>query len=233
MKSAIVTGGSSGIGLECAKMLIDEGYKVYAVARDFKKSGFDDPFFIKTKCDLTQIKEIKELEKRIDKKDLKILINNAGVGYFAPHEELDFEKINKMIDLNLRSPLLITKLFLRSLKQNSGYIFNINSISALKPSFFGAVYGASKAALRHFGVSLFEEARKSGLKVVNINPDFTKTPFFENLNFSYSDDPLSYIEPSCISKVIQDILSLREGTVITDITIQPQKFKILKKKRST
>ncbi len=138
-----------------------------------------------------------------------------------------------MINLNLTAPLLLSRYFLRDLKKNSGYIFNINSISGVEPAPFGAVYGATKAGLKHFSTSLFKEARKSGLKVININPDITKTPFFDNLHFKESNNPLSYIAPQDIAQIIEDILSLREGTVITDITIQPQKFQIQKKKKIT
>ncbi len=229
MKRAIVTGASSGIGKECAKMLLKNNYEVFAIARDFSKCEIEDKNFIKIECDLSESKNIKKIEKEINKNNLKILINSAGVGYFGMHEDIDFEKIERIIDLNLKAPILLSKLFLKALKKNRGYIFNISSISAIKPAIFGAAYGASKAGLRHFGKSLFSEARKSGLKVININPDITKTPFFENLNFSYTDDSESYIEPFEIAKIVEDILNLREGTVITDITVEPQKFKILKK----
>ncbi len=231
MKSAIVTGASKGIGKECAKTLLKKGYKVFALARDFSKLEIEEENFIKIEIDLSKPKEIKNLDKKIDKENLKILINNAGVGYFGMHEDISFEKIEEMIDLNLKAPLLLSKMFLKSIKKNKGYIFNINSISAIKPAIFGAAYGASKAGLRHFGKSLFAESRKSGLKVININPDITKTSFFDNLHFSYDKDPLSYINPQQIAKIIEDILKLGENIVLTDITIEPQKFKISKNKR--
>ncbi len=230
LKCALVTGASSGIGKECSRMLLEEGFRVFGIARDFGKCDLTDENFVRIECDLKDANAVFELKKKIPKKDLKVLINNAGIGHFAPHEELSFKKIEEMIDLNLKAPVLLTNLFLRELKKNEGYVFNINSISALKASFFGAVYGATKAGLRHFGISLFEEARKSGLKVTNINPDFTKTPFFDELNFSPDEDPLSYIEPKDIAAIIKEVLNLREGTVVTEITVQPQKFKILKKK---
>ena len=229
MNVAVVTGASSGIGLEIAKRLVALRYKVYAIARDFKKTEFNNELFLKRECDLTDKKMLLALAKELKKQDLKILVNSAGIGYFAPCEEIKVENIEKMIALNLTAAILLSREFLRVLKKNRGFIFNINSISGLKPSPFGSVYGATKAALRHFGNSLFEEGRKSGLKVISINPDITKTPFFDNLHFKESDDPLSYIEPSCIANIVEDILNAREGTVITDITIQPQKFKIEKK----
>lgn len=231
MKSAIVTGASSGIGLACAKRLVQLGYSVYGVARDFTKCGFEDANFLPLLCDLTDTKALESLEAHIDKKELHLLIHAAGTGYFAPHEELSTKQIIEMTALNLTAPLLLSKLFLRDLKQNSGYIFNVNSISGIQPAIYGAAYGASKAGLRHFGTSLFKEARKSGLKVININPDITNTAFFDDLHFKPSTDPQTYIEPSDIADIIENVLGLRRNTVISDITVEPQKFQIIKKKK--
>jgi short-subunit dehydrogenase len=220
---AVVTGASSGIGKACVLKLLNLNYKVIGLSRN---CSIEDKNYTHKDIDLQYTKEIQKL------KDIKpnILINAAGVGYFAPHEELSFDQITNMIALNLTAPLLLSKLFLRSLKQNSGYIFNINSISGIQPAIFGATYGASKAGLNHFSTSLFKEARKSGLKVININPDITDTPFFNTLNFKPTEDPLTYIEPSDIADIVEDVLSKREGTIMTDITVQPQKFQITKKK---
>lgn len=224
-KTALVTGASSGIGEACVKKLLTLDYKVYGMARDFSKSLIKDKNFIPIMIDLTKEKNYPDI------KELHILINAAGVGHFAPHEELKVSQIEAMIALNLTAPLLLSRHYLRALKANAGFIFNINSISGIEPALFGAVYGATKAGLSHFGTSLFKEARKSGLKVININPDITKTPFFDYLHFQASENPLCYIEADDIAQTIEDALKMREGTVITDITLQPQKFQIQKKKR--
>ncbi len=226
MKSAIVTGASSGIGHACCEKLLTLGYQVYGFSRNFDKCNISHPNFIEIHIDLTNTKEIKQLDNYTP----CILINCAGVGHFAPHEELSFEQIGEMIALNLTAPLLLSKLFLRALKQHSGYIFNINSISGIQPALFGAAYGASKAGLKHFGTSLFKEARKSGLKVININPDITNTQFFDHLHFQPTQDSQTYIEPKDIADIIENVLNQREGTVMTDITVEPQKFQISKKK---
>lgn len=222
--TAIVTGASSGIGKACALKLLELNYKVIGLCRT---SSIDDKNFRHVCVDLTNLKDIRSL------KDYRphVLINCAGVGYFAPHEELSYEQMTDMITVNLTAAILITKQNLRSLKKNAGYIFNINSISAIQPAIFGAVYGATKAGLKHFGTSLYKEARKSGLKVININPDITNTPFFDNLSFEpVNNNPLTYIEPSDIANLIEEMLKIRKGTVITDITIEPQLFQILKKR---
>ena len=224
-KTALITGASSGIGEACAVKLLSLGYHVYGMARSFEKCTIKDSHFTPIMIDLSQEKKYPTL------KHLDVLIHSAGVGYFAPHEELSSKEIEEMISLNLTAPLLLNRHYLRALKKSSGFIFHINSISGIEPALFGAAYGASKAGLSHFGTSLFKEARKSGLKVVNINPDITKTPFFDDLHFQASNNPLAYIEPQDIADIIEDVLNKREGTVITDITIQPQKFQIQKKTR--
>jgi len=223
-KTALITGASSGIGLACVKALLDLDYHVYGMARDFSKSTLYHDNFTPIMIDLSKEKNYPDIPH------LTVLIHSAGIGHFAPHEELSIQEIEAMISLNLTAPLLLTRHYLRVLKKERGFIFNINSISGIEPALFGAAYGASKAGLSHFGTSLFKEARKSGLKVVNINPDITKTAFFDNLHFQESADALAYIEPEDIAQVIVDVLGQREGTVITDITIQPQKFQIKKKK---
>ena len=223
--TALVTGASSGIGLACVKKLLDLDYHVYGMARDFSKAALHHDNFTAIQIDLSQDKSYPDIP------DLSLMIHCAGVGHFAPHEELSTKQIEEMINLNLTAPLLLTRHYLRTLKKQAGTIFNINSISGIEPALYGAAYGASKAGLSHFGTSLFKEARKSGLKVININPDITKTAFFDNLHFQESDDALAYIEPEDIAKVIEDVLNQRPGTVITDITIQPQKFQIKKKKQ--
>jgi short-subunit dehydrogenase len=226
MKNAVVTGASSGIGKACCIKLLEMNYHVFALARDFEKCEIEDTNFTKIQIDLTDINEIKKLQNH----NPSILINSAGIGYFAPHQELSFSQIEHMIALNLTAPMMLAKLYLRELKQNSGYLFNINSISGIQPALFGAAYGASKAGLKHFGTSLFKEARKSGIKVININPDITNTPFFDDLHFEPTKDPLCYIEPKDIANIVENVLNQREGTIMTDITVEPQKFQISKKK---
>jgi short-subunit dehydrogenase len=224
-KTALITGASSGIGLACVKALLARDYKVYGMARDFTKAAIYHDNFIPIIIDLSQEKNYPPIP------NLALLIHAAGVGHFGPHESLSIKQIEEMITLNLTAPLLLSRHYLRELKKEEGFIFNINSISGIEPALFGASYGATKAGLSHFGTSLFKEARKSGLKVININPDITKTAFFDNLHFQESDDALAYIEPNDIAEIICDVLKQRAGTVITDITIQPQKFQIKKKKR--
>ena len=230
MKKALVTGATSGIGLEIAKKLVDMGYVVYGVGRDFSKVDFKNENFKLVVCDLIKYQNIEEMVRKLeDKEEIELLVNCAGVGYFAPHEEINPSKLHKMIALNLEAPLILTQQLLRHIKKNQGTIINIASITAKKSSVFGCGYSATKAGLGHFSESLFDEVRKTGVKVVCIYPDITKTPFYDNLNFREGDDKLSYILPECVASSVEMILSQREGTVITQLVVQPQKHMIKKK----
>lgn len=232
MKTAIVTGASSGIGFEITKKLLDLKYKVYGLARDFSKSALFDDNFIKVTCDLSKTENLCQAIKDIknSNNEIHILVNSAGVGYFGPHEELNAAKIHSMVAVNLEAPLIITQLLLRELKKNSGCIINISSITAKIPSTYGCAYSATKAGLSHFGEGLFDEVRKYGVKVLTIHPDITKTSFYDNVNFREGDDPESFIVPENIADAVEMALSQRSGTVITDITLRPQLHRIVKKK---
>lgn len=233
MDTAIVTGASSGIGLSITKALLKLNYKVYGFGRDFSKCKNDftnQSNFIPISCDLMNTSSLCEKIKEISKAEsIKILVNNAGVGYFGPHEELNPKKIHEIVTINLEIPLLLSQLLLRQLKKIQGYIINISSIEAKKSSVYGCAYGATKAGLTHFSESLFDETRKYGVKVVTIHPDMTKTDFYRNSNFKEAEDFDTYIAPDEIAQAINMILSQRESLVFTDITLRPQKHKIMRK----
>lgn len=232
MKSAVVTGATSGIGLAITNKLVDMGYTVYGIGRDFEKVAFSNDKFKKIVCDLTKVFDIEKIVKEIKKEaEIELLINCAGVGYFGPHEEINVNKIHNMVALNLEAPLILTQLFLRDLKKIRGTIINISSITAKKSSTYGCAYSATKAGLSHFSKGLFDEVRKSGVKVITIHPDITKTPFYDHLNFCQGDEENSYVTPECVAEAVEVVLSQREGTVLTDITLQPQRHLINKKNK--
>ncbi len=218
IKTALVTGSSSGIGKAICESLRENGFKVYGISR---KEG-------EVICDLQDSvvleKKVKELLKKID---IDLLINCAGVGVFKPHEELSVKKVQELIDVNLKAPILLCNLCLRSLKKTKGHIINISSIEATKHSKFSALYTATKSGLRDFSLSLFEELRKSGVRVTSINPDITKTAFFDNLKFEPSNEEQSYMKPDDIAREILNII--QSPFVVTDITIRAQKFAIKKR----
>jgi short-subunit dehydrogenase len=227
LKKALVTGATSGIGLALVKYLLDHEYYVYAVGRDFSRYNFESQNLETITCDLTDIDSIQKSLSHI--KTLHLLINSAGFGIFTQHEDIKITDIDNMIDVNLKAPIILTKLFLKHLKITNGYIINITSIEATKSSKFSALYSATKSGLRAFGLALFEEVRKSGVKVVTINPDITKTNFFDNLTFKYSENEEAHLLVEDIIESVDYILNSRDSMVVTELTVRSQKFMIEKK----
>lgn len=228
-KIAIVTGASSGIGLEISRMFSDMGITVYGIGRSFE----GDESFHMIKCDLLEKgapeKIIKDILDKTGGK-LDILINNAGAGYYGLHEELSPAKISEMVRINLEVPMVLTNLLLRKLKESKGDIINISSVTALESSPHGCAYGATKAGLLSFSRSLFDEARKYGVRVTTILPDMTKTNLYRNADFREDEDTCAYLEPSEIADTAAMIISSRTGLCISEITIKPQLHRIRRKK---
>ncbi len=167
-------------------------------------------------------------------KSVDVLVNNAGVGYFGPHETLSSAQLLEMVQTNLVAPLLLTRLLLKSLKESEGFIFNIASTAALTPHRMGSAYSATKAGLLQFGESLFEEVRKASVKVCTICPDMTSdTAFYEQASFQYDSSPLTHLEPSCVANAVMTVLSQRNGTAMTLVVVKPQRVGILPKNRTS
>lgn len=228
---AIVTGTSSGIGLATAEQLLANGWRIIGLSRT--NAPITHQQYRHISCDLSSSREIESSTQEILRTETSIdaLINNAGVGYFAPHEEIPSQKITEIVQVNLLAPLLMSSLLLRSLKQSKGWVVNVASFSAHESSSFGAAYAATKAGLRHFTSSLFEETRKSGIRTLCISPDITRTPFYEGLSFEPQEGPEAAIDPKTVAEAIAHAMHQPQGTVISEIVIRPQRILLHKHAR--
>lgn len=226
---AVVTGTSSGIGLATTRALLESEWHVVGLSR--RCPDLESPHYTHLTCDLSDTESLEKIIQSVirDHGAIKLLINNAGIGHFAPHEELSTKQLHEMVAINLLAPLIIARTALRSLKETQGYIISIGSFSALESSSFGAAYAATKAGLRHFSDSLFDEVRKSGVKVTTISPDITRTPFYDSLTFTPEDDPRAAVTPECIADAVINLLLQREGTVTTHIVLRPQRILLAKR----
>jgi len=218
MKNVLMSGANSGIGKAIKGVLENDGYKVFNIGRK-------DADIV---CDLKEFKTLESgVKKFLKQNDIHALINCAGIGVFEPHECLNAEQIQKLINVNLTAPILLTNLCLRALQKTKGHIINITSIEATKHSKYSALYTATKSGLRDFSLCLFEEVRKNGIKVTSINPDITKTPFFDELKFEPSRDEETFLEPETIANAIKEILHIKG--VVTDYTIRAVKVGVVRK----
>ena len=216
--TAVVTGSTKGIGKAVADMLERRGITVIRADRSI--------------ADLRDIEGITKAYSEIAKTHKPaILVNAAGCAYYGLHENLSPKQIKEMCDVNLTSPLIITNLLLPSIREQKGYIINISSVSAVNINTHGVAYGATKAGLDSFGRSLWAEVRKHGVRVVNIRPDMTRTDLYRNADFEASSDLGAALDPEDVANAVADVLDMKEGTVITEMTITPQILRIQRKER--
>ena len=228
-EAAIITGASSGIGLKISQTLCRLGYEVFGIGRTFN-GELEDTHFHPIVCDLLDTDTLCDTAKKIARTHrVTVLINNAGTAYYGLHEELNAKKIKQMVRTNLEAPMILTCCLLRTLKHNKGFVINISSVTANGSNPHGCAYGATKAGLSSFSHSLFDEARKYGVKVVTISPDMTRTNLYRNADFKEGEEAGSYLLPEEIAEAVEYVLTRRDGLVVSDITLKPQLHRIMRK----
>lgn len=196
-QTVLITGASTGIGNELAKLFAHDKYSLVLVARneqklqevaDELKESYNTSSLIITK-DLSVPLAAQEIFHELKQKEISIdvLVNNAGVGVYGNFSETDLEKEIKMIDLNISSLIKMTKLFLPQMEiKRHGKILNVASLAGFMPGPGMSVYYASKAFVLSFSESLSEELKDSGITVTALCPGPTKTQFEKNADFTFS-----------------------------------------------
>jgi len=174
MVTALITGASSGFGVDFAYILASKGYDLIIVARRKDKleevnRTVADKYGVKVRVidmDLTGFDAAKELYDITKDEQIEVLINNAGFGMYDLFISQDAEKIDSMIQLNIAALTALTNLFLKDMvKKNSGFIMNVASFAGFNPMPSYAAYGASKAFVMNFSVALATELKETGSKV--------------------------------------------------------------------
>ena len=229
-RKVLVTGSSDGIGRSITVSLLNSGAKVIGLARDHSKFNPETKNYIKYKTDFSNEEILLNTIAKIikDHKDLDCLVSNAGFGKFGTLETFSTKEINDFIFTNLTSHMILTNKILPHLKKiRKGNIIFIGSESALKGGKNGSLYSAAKFGLRGFSQSIREESCSKNIHVSLINPGMVRTSFFNNLDFIPGEDKSNAIEPDDIGKIIIDILSTRNGSVIEEINLSPLK-KVIK-----
>ena len=229
-RKVLVTGSSDGIGRSITLSLLNSGAKVIGLARDHSKFNPETKNYIKCKTDFSNEEILLNTIAKIikDHKDLDCLVSNAGFGKFGTLETFSTKEINDFIFTNLTSHMILTNKILPHLKKiRRGNIIFIGSESALKGGKNGSLYSAAKFGLRGFSQSIREESCSKNIHVSLINPGMVRTSFFNNLDFMPGEDKSNAIEPDDIGKIIIDILSTRNGSVIEEINLSPLK-KVIK-----
>lgn len=168
---AVITGASSGIGLECAKLLAKRGYDIILVARRKDrlltlKEAIQKQSKVSVEvipCDLSNPTNCKELYRKCKEYPVEVVVNNAGFGKVGNFTNLSLDDEMNMIDTNIKAVHILTKLFARGMKR--GYILNVASIAAFQPVPLMATYGATKSYVLNLSKAVNFELKKQRKKV--------------------------------------------------------------------
>ena len=237
MKTALITGATSGIGKVTSKLLANQGFKLIICGRRTE-------VLEELKAELSQLTEVytlsfdqrifSEVEKAIlslpeSFKNIDILINNAGNAHgLEPLSEGNIEDWDAMMDGNVKGLLYVSKLIIPGMKaQNSGHIVNISSVAARQTYANGVVYCASKKAVDVISDGMRLELTEFGIKVTNIQPGLVETDF-SKVRFKGDEERANTVyqgykalEAKDIADAISYCINAPKHVAISDLTIYP------------
>lgn len=229
-KTALITGGTRGIGLGIAKVLLQAGIKVAITGRNSSQvnevvAELSKDYGIQNVMGgVNDVRDAQGLEKLVENivekwGGLHILVANAGVGHFASIDSMTHQQWNETIDTNLTGVFNSVKACLPFLKSSKGYIFTIASLAGTNFFAKGSAYNASKFGLVGFSQAIMLDLRPYQVKVTTIMPGSVKS-FFAGHTPSEQEDDWK-IQPEDIGQLIVDLLQMHPRSLPSKIEIRP------------
>lgn len=194
MRYALITGASSGIGYELAKLFAGDGYPLIIVGRDgqtmeAKARELSNEYGVEVvpmMKDLFHPNAAQEIYDEVKAKGLQVdvLVNDAGQGQYGLFAEADLQRLLDIIQLNVTSLTILTQLFLKDMvARNEGKILQLASIASELPGPLQAVYHATKAYVLSLSEALVNELKDSAVTITSLQPGVTDTDFFDKADF--------------------------------------------------
>jgi len=228
-RAAIVTGGSSGIGLAIARMLGEEGHGLTVAARRPEKleeavaglraDGFDVNAVSGNLADEALVQEVvRSHRERFGRLD--VLVNNAGVGAGEAVAELTTKKVDLQLGINLRSPILFYRecvdlLRAAGAEHRCALVINTASISGKSGEAWLSVYSATKAAVVGFTQAMHKELANDGIKSTALCPAFVDTPMTDFVKGQV--DAADMIQVSDVAEVVRVLLKQSPGCIVPEV----------------
>ena len=227
-KTAIITGGTKGIGLAVAESLLEAGVSVAITSRT--QSDIDDAvkqlaatypdMILGMPCDVRSYEAQQQVVDEVIRRwgRLDYMIANAGVGHFDDIESMQPEKWLEVIDINLTGVFYSTKVAIPALKESQGYLITMASLAGTNFFEKGAAYNASKFGLVGYTQAVMLDLRKHGIKVTTIMPGSVAT-YFNGHTPSEADD--WKIQPEDIGQMVVDLINMPARTLPSKIEVRP------------
>ena len=219
-RAALVTGGSSGIGLAIATMLREQGFALTLAGRTREKVlvAADVLAAHPVTADVSKEADCRRIvdEHRQHHGRLDVLVNSAGLGIAGSIDELETRHIDLQLNVNLRGLMLVTAAALPLLRESSGLIVNLASIAGTIPSPRLPVYGATKAAVIQFTNTLNRAEEAHGIRATALSPGFVDTPMSD-----FAPIPKEQmIRPEDCAQVVRSLLSLSAHARVPHIVVE-------------
>jgi NADP-dependent 3-hydroxy acid dehydrogenase YdfG len=221
---AVITGVSRGIGKATAELLLEKGFRVAGWGRNAPDIDHENFRFIR--ADVRDEEEVKaaadKTEEQIGKPD--VLVNNAGLGYNAPIEEMSSQQWHQMFDTNVHGLFYCIQRLVPGMKQKGeGHIVNVASLAGKNGVEQMAGYCGTKHAVVGISASLFKELRNDGIKVTCILPGSTRTGFFDNIEGGEAHEQM--MRPEDIAGSILDAIDTHPNYLTNELEVRPLKPK--------
>ena len=227
-KTALITGGTKGIGLAIALSMLENGMNVLITGTregsvQDALSKIPEKFHPQLLAEVADVRSMDEMvackQKMMDKwGSVDVLIANAGLGHFAPIDEMTAQQWNDTIDINLTGVFNSVKATVEELKSSKGYIITIASLAGTNFFANGSAYNASKFGLVGFTQAIMLDLRNHGIKCTTIMPGSVATYFNDNVP---SDKDAWKIQPEDIGSMVIDLLKMPARTLPSKIEMRP------------
>ncbi len=226
-QTALITGGSRGIGLAIARKLGEMGARLALCARDTKRleqadaelrqAGYET---LAVAADISQTKEVADLVRRVNEVlgEIDILVNNAGVGIFAPLHELPEDDWDRVINTNLKGVYLCSRAVApQMIRRGSGQIINISSLAGKNAFAKGGVYCASKWGLQGLTACLAEDLRGYGIRVSTVCPGSVATEFSPHAGKDFT----KMLQAEDVAHVVGMLVTQAAQSFVSDVEMRP------------
>jgi short-subunit dehydrogenase len=207
----VITGANSGIGHCLARTLLSKGERVVAIDKSTGNLRATEHLMV-VEADLSDNDSLQDIAATLHTIPVKCIVNNAGVGFRGDLPELSVRQLNDTIDVNVRAPVLLTRMLVRHLIRCNSAIVNIASSVAVSPLPHMSVYAASKAFVASWSIALAEELRNTNA-VVTVFPAGTKTGFQSKAGIRGGADG-ELLDPSHVAPMILKAVVKRRTTVM-------------------